>query len=65
MYLAAPINAFYGPDIAVSEGAARVGMTVLPTMFHGAGAAHGSVVFKMLDDAAFFPPLCLSGRLSW
>ncbi len=49
-YLAAPINAFYGPDIEVSEGEARVGMT----MFHAAGAVHGSVVFKMLDDAAFF-----------
>ena len=29
-------------------------MDVNPDYFHAAGALHGSIYFKMLDDAAFF-----------
>jgi uncharacterized protein (TIGR00369 family) len=54
MYLAAPINAFYRPAIAVSDGAATIEIEVSERLFHSAGAVHGSVYFKMLDDAAFF-----------
>ena len=28
--------------------------TVEPASFHAAGAAHGTLYFKMLDDAAFY-----------
>ncbi len=54
MYLGAPINRLYEPSIRVSEGAAEIAMAVAPTFFHAAGALHGSVYFKMLDDACFF-----------
>ena len=33
---------------------ARIAFTIEPRFFHAAGAVHGSVYFKMLDDAAFY-----------
>ena len=54
MYLAAPINQIYPPKIFVSEAGAEIQIDVRPEYFHAAGAVHGSVVFKLLDDAAFF-----------
>lgn len=54
MYLAAPINAFYQPSITVGEAEATIRIAVQTKQFHAAGAVHGSVYFKMLDDAAFF-----------
>ena len=54
MYLGAPINALYAPTITIQEGSAEVSIEVKPTFFHSAGALHGSVYFKLLDDACFF-----------
>ena len=54
MYHAAPINEFYEPIINVSEGRAEISISVTPKLFHAGQAVHGSVYFKMLDDAAFF-----------
>lgn len=54
MYLSAPINRIYEPDIRISERAAEVGLTAQPAFHHAAHALHGSVYFKCLDDAAFF-----------
>jgi uncharacterized protein (TIGR00369 family) len=54
MYLAAPINEFYLPNIEVSEAQATIEIEVSGKLLHAAGAVHGSVYFKMLDDAAFF-----------
>lgn len=54
MYQAAPINEFYKPVMEVRDGEATITIEVTDKMFHAAGAAHGSVYFKMLDDAAFF-----------
>ena len=54
MYLSAPINRIYEPDIRVSEGAAEVALVVQPAFYHAAQALHGSVYFKCLDDATFF-----------
>jgi uncharacterized protein (TIGR00369 family) len=54
MYLAAPINEFFRPKLSISEGEAEVVIEVGPRMHHTAGAAHGSVYFKLMDDAAFF-----------
>jgi uncharacterized protein (TIGR00369 family) len=54
MYLMAPINAFYSPRISVSQGEAEIMIPVKPDFFHVADAVHGSVYFKLLDDAAFF-----------
>jgi uncharacterized protein (TIGR00369 family) len=54
MYLAAPINDFFHPSIEVSEAEATISIEVSSKLFHAANAVHGSVYFKMLDDAAFF-----------
>lgn len=54
MYLAAPINEMYQPTIKIVEGKCEIEMNVNPQFFHAANALHGSVYFKMLDDAAFF-----------
>ena len=54
MYATAPINAFFAPHLTVSEGRAEVSIAVRPDFFHAASAVHGSVYFKVLDDAAFF-----------
>lgn len=53
-YHRAPCNRYYRPVLSVSRGAARLSVEVREDMFHAAGAVHGSVLFKMLDDAAFF-----------
>lgn len=54
MYSVAPVNELYLPAMKVGEGEATVEMEVGEKFHHTAGAAHGSVYFKMLDDAAFF-----------
>ncbi len=54
MYLAAPINQFYNPTIKVEECKAEIAIAVKDDFFHATNAVHGSVYFKMLDDAAFF-----------
>jgi uncharacterized protein (TIGR00369 family) len=54
MYVSAPINAYYAPTISIGEGRAEVTIAVRPEFFHAAGAVHGAVYFKLLDDAAFF-----------
>lgn len=54
MYQAAPINEFYKPTMEVRDSEATISIEVREDMFHAAGAAHGSVYFKLLDDAAFF-----------
>jgi len=55
MYLtAANINAFFRPEIRVGEGTAEIRIPVRPEFFHAAGAVHGSVCFKAMDDASFF-----------
>jgi uncharacterized protein (TIGR00369 family) len=54
MYVNAPINQFFRPAIHIEAGRSEISMPVRPDMHHAAGAAHGAVYFKMLDDAAFF-----------
>ena len=55
MYLhGAPINAFYNPTISIEEGKATIEMDCHKKYYHAANAVHGSIYFKMLDDAAFF-----------
>lgn len=54
MYRAAPINERYRPSVRVEEGEARIEMEISEDLHHSAGAVHGAVYFKMLDDAAFF-----------
>ncbi len=54
MYLAAPVNELYKPVINVDDSTASIEIELSEKYFHAAGAVHGSVYFKMLDDAAFF-----------
>jgi len=54
MYLAAPVNEIYAPTISISEGESVVEIELSEKYHHSAGGVHGSVYFKMLDDAAFF-----------
>ena len=54
MYLSAPANEYFRPEIRISDGRAEVRLVVRPDFFHAASAVHGSVYFKLLDDATFF-----------
>ena len=54
MYAHAPINRFYQPTLTVGDGVAEVSIAVDEHLYHAAGAVHGSVYFKLLDDAAWF-----------
>ena len=55
MYLRAPINRLiFEPTITIAQGEATIAIDVRQKYFHAANAMHGSVYFKMLDDACFF-----------
>ena len=55
LYASAPVNALFTSSLEIlAEGQARVTFTVDPACHHAAGAAHGTIYFKMLDDAAFY-----------
>lgn len=54
MYSFAPCNAIYDPEVRISEGFSTISIPVRSELFHAAGAVHGSVYFKLLDDVAFF-----------
>ena len=53
LYLDAPINQPYGPEVRVSEGSARVTLRVGPQLFYPRDSAHSSVAFEALHDASF------------
>ena len=38
----------------MGEGRARIRFMVDERVYHAAGAAHGTIYVKMLDDAAFY-----------
>ena len=63
MYAAAPINTFFEPRIEVRDGEAEIEIELSERFHHAAGAVHGSVYFKMLDDAAFFAANSLEQRV--
>ena len=54
MYLNAPTNRYYQPTIKLENGSAEITITVREDFFHSAQSVHGSVYFKLLDDAAYF-----------
>jgi uncharacterized protein (TIGR00369 family) len=55
LYRSAPINDLFQSRLEiVGEGFARICFEVTEAFFHAAGAAHGALYFKMLDDAAFY-----------
>src|SRR4030095_9601401 len=56
MYLSAPVNQqiYGGIEIHISNEKAVISLPIETKFFHAAHAIHGSVYFKLLDDAAFF-----------
>jgi uncharacterized protein (TIGR00369 family) len=55
LYGSAPINQLFQSQLQVEgEGRARIVFQVTESSYHAAGAAHGTIYFKMLDDAAFY-----------
>ncbi len=56
MYLDANFNKeiYQSTTIKVGKEIAQIQLTIAPKYFHALGAIHGSVYFKLLDDAAFF-----------
>jgi len=55
LYASAPINHLFSSRLSIEEaGRAVIDFTVDETLYHAAGAVHGTVYFKMLDDAAFY-----------
>ena len=55
LYRSAPVNTLFASELAIEgEGRARIGFDITEDVFHAAGAAHGTIYFKMLDDAAFY-----------
>jgi uncharacterized protein (TIGR00369 family) len=55
LYASAPVNALFESRLEiVAEGQARIRFTVDDRFHHAAAAAHGTIYFKMLDDAAFY-----------
>ena len=55
LYGSAPINRLFRSALAIRDpGTATITFEVAESAFHAAGAAHGTLYFKMLDDAAFY-----------
>ncbi len=54
IYLAAPINRNLKPRMIIGDGICTVRLSISDSMHHTANALHGSIYFKMLDEAAFF-----------
>ncbi|MEO5810121.1 MAG: PaaI family thioesterase [Sphingomicrobium sp.] len=55
LYRSAPVNSLFDSRLTLpAAGRSEIVFTVAPTMFHAAAAAHGTLYFKMLDDAAFY-----------
>jgi uncharacterized protein (TIGR00369 family) len=55
LYRRAPVNRLFESEMEiVEEGFARIRFEVAEPLYHAAGAAHGTLYFKMMDDAAFY-----------
>lgn len=55
MYRRAPIHEFYqGITMELAPKSATITLPIDQRYFHAAMSAHGSVYFKLLDDAAYF-----------
>ena len=55
LYRSAPINRLFDSSLTIAApGRAELRFTVEEASFHAAAAAHGTLYFKMMDDAAFY-----------
>lgn len=59
LYSGIPIGQFYDTTrMTVSKGKAEISLEIHPKYHMGLGLTHGSVYFRMLDDACFYA--CMS-----
>ena len=55
LYASAPINRLFQSTLTLERaGQSRISFEVAEPSYHAAGAAHGTLYFKMLDDASFY-----------
>ena len=56
MYLQANMNTqiYDSTTVRIAHETAEISLSISEKYFHALGAIHGSVYFKLLDDAAFF-----------
>ena len=55
LYRSAPVNGLFDSELSITgPGESEIGFVVDNSTYHAAGAAHGTLYFKMLDDAAFY-----------
>ena len=55
LYASAPINQLFQSKLSLTTaGESRIDFSIDEQSYHAAGAAHGTLYFKMLDDAAFY-----------
>ena len=55
LYRSAPVNRLFESRLTILEaGRSEIVFDVDSQAFHAAAAAHGTLYFKMLDDAAFY-----------
>ena len=55
LYASAPINTMFSSRLIITEaGHSVIDFDVDESVYHAAGAVHGTIYFKMLDDAAFY-----------
>jgi uncharacterized protein (TIGR00369 family) len=64
-YHAAVIHERIPMRLEVRDGAARVHFTATTDFHHAARSTHGSLCFKMLDDAAFFAVASREAERFW
>ena len=55
LYTSAPVNSLFRSKLKIlGKGLSQLTFTISEDVYHAAGAAHGTIYFKMLDDAAFY-----------
>jgi uncharacterized protein (TIGR00369 family) len=54
IYFSAPMTKLFPPEIHIEHGKASISLVVKEDYFHIAKGLHGSVYFKLLDDASAF-----------
>ena len=64
VFYATPINDFFVSTIHVEYGAAKIELGVIGGFHHAGRAVHGAVLFKLLDDSAFYAA-CSLGKESF
>lgn len=55
LYASAPVNQMFPSTLRIdAAGESAISFQATEDHYHAAGAAHGTLYFKMLDDAAFY-----------